>query len=223
MSQLKQLRSRLSSQGTDLQRAYLFNFRSFKIGLFNINVFILSVQHPQIQYDNDGVYKGFIAGAKKPNEISISFLETESQDVTKFLNLWDSLKYDAKTGILYPKAVYEDTAILTYYSTLSGEELFSTGSKQNLGQVAKSIRDKAQSIVTTAITFSPTKEGIQGISQNNPESWRRGKSYVFEGFYPIQRDSIELSYGNNSLITINCTFNVDNVKPMTEVISGSGR
>jgi len=42
-------------------------------------------------------------------------------------------------------------------------------------------------------------------------------TYILQGFYPIQVDPISLSYGDNNILSINATFNVDDITPLEGV------
>jgi hypothetical protein len=113
-NRLQQLRLQFSEKKTDLQRLYKFRFSSLKLKIYNVNVYIVGVSHPQFQFSNEGDYRGLITNVTKPNEIAVSFLEDTNQTVNAIFNTWDNMKYDHSAGIHYPKAAYEDTAHLVY-------------------------------------------------------------------------------------------------------------
>lgn len=116
-NRLSNLRENLDFNKTDLQRSYNFSFDSIKLRLFrNITVRIINVEHPYINFTNEGDYRGYISSATKPSEITITFLEDDKHIVNGAMNAWDVLKFDESTGIHYPKAVYEDIGYLYYFS-----------------------------------------------------------------------------------------------------------
>jgi len=113
-TRLEQLRETLSNRQTDLQRLYNFDFLSTKLGIFGATLHVIAVSHPYFQYSNVGEYRGFISEVTKPGEIGISFIEDDHHRINSVFETWDGLKYNMATGIHYPKAVYEDEAILIY-------------------------------------------------------------------------------------------------------------
>lgn len=178
-SRLQQVRQTLRDRNADLQRLYKFNFKSVKLALFNIDIYILSINHPQYQFNNFGDYKGLIDSVIKPNEMSITFLEDTEQTVNSIFNIWDGLKFNKWTGIHYPKAVYEDIAWLRYL-----------GEHQKEGEAG----------------------GLFGTV--HIESGPKQRTYALTGFYPINRESISLSYDNNAVEVLSVTFNVDSINPL---------
>lgn len=114
ISRLTELRRILSAKQTDLQKLYRFNFKSTKLLLFNADTYITSITHPQYNYTNQGDYKGYIASVVKPGEITITFLEDQQHTINYVLDIWESLKYNKLTGVHFPKAAYEDQALLIY-------------------------------------------------------------------------------------------------------------
>jgi len=123
-TKLQDIRTHLAEKGKDLQRNYNWRFTSTKLKIFKSDLYIQSVEHPFLNYDNQGDYRGYISGATKPSEISMTILEDNEQTIGKLFDMWDSLKYNKATGIAYPKAVAEDQGFLIY---TGGEAVASAG------------------------------------------------------------------------------------------------
>jgi len=104
-----------------IQRNYNYTLSSIKMGLLTLSIdsdaMIQSVEHPFFQFENMGEYKSYIGKVQKPPEMTITFIEDDLHTIGRMLDIWDSLKWNKATGILYPKAVYEDQAILTYFGS----------------------------------------------------------------------------------------------------------
>jgi len=196
-SRLTQFRAKLAERQVDVQRLYKFEFDSVKLKIFQIQLYIVSVNHPVIQYNNTGDYRGLIDAVTKPGEISIGFVEDDDQTISRILDVWDSLKYNLTTGIHFPKSVYEDKATLTYLGHATGQS-----------NVENS--DTFQAIESS----SPVSSSFVDLDQSTTKI-----KYEMNGFYPINRESIQLSYDNNAIEVINVTFNVDDV---TRTGSGAG-
>jgi len=190
-SRLTQLRKTLSEKKTDLQRLYRFNFRSTKLLLFNADLYIISISHPQYQFGNMGDYQGYISSVTKPNEMNIVFLEDQQHTINFILDLWESLKLNKRTGIFYPKAVYSDQALLVYegeYPIFSAAPPASLVSKDNTSS---------------------------GVDSANTSDIKIPPIYYLSDIYPINRESITLSYSSNEIQTVSVTFNVDDIKLQT--------
>jgi len=70
---------------------------------------------------------------------------------------------------------------------------------------------------TAILTYKGSSSQIQsdgsaGLAINAALS--ESQRYRFTGFYPIQVDPISLAYADNNVLTINVTFNVDEVIPL---------
>jgi hypothetical protein len=209
-NKLQKLRSHLSAQGTDLQRAYQFTMTSFLLKIFKSDIYITDVDHPVFQYENLGDYKASIVGKKKPSDMSITFLEDDLLSVGGMLDTWDELKYSTKNGVLFPKSVYEDVAILTYHSKIqTGNGLNAAGSYvRAVDQVGKNVLGGVQDAA------AGLSQGQAPSADNFSELLQKNKRYMLSGFYPINRTPISLSYGSNDVVRIQVNFNVDKIETL---------
>jgi hypothetical protein len=113
-NKLTRLRKDLDVTNSGFQRSYNWTFQSLKLLILRNDLKIVSVTHPFVNFESTGDYKGYISSYTKPSNISISFLEADKHWVNLALEFWDNLKYNPSKGTMYPKAVYEDQAKLTY-------------------------------------------------------------------------------------------------------------
>jgi hypothetical protein len=202
VSKIQKVRRSLAIREADLQRSYNFEFYSLKIKLIPSQLasnLIVACNHPYFQYTNSGNYRGFIDGVNKPSEITLNILENDRGDINDFFNMWDGLKYNMATGIHYPKSVYEDIAFLTYKGNSYIPSKLNTSSTNNVSNYANA----AANTIRATNTDSYYTEGMV-----------RERTYVITGFYPINRESVNLSYDNNSVVTLSVTFNVDDIQPV---------
>lgn len=200
MNRLLDLRSRLDFYNADLQKVYKFRFETLKLS--PINAYILNVSQPQYNFQNTGTYRGLIDQVQKPAEITITFLEDDNLTVNRLLNAWDDLKWNKNTGKLYPPSVYEDIAVLYYQGSV---DLLTVASGESF--------DQARASQTDSFLTSQQRQNLRDVESSIDSLASSRKSYRLGGLYPINREVYSLDYGNNEILKISVTFNVNDIDP----------